>query len=90
MNEAGKSPSIRAETVPDLTGLSPAKARRAWLKWMADQSLDGQTSLDTHIVTLAIQELDLNFGKEAEAKSREHLAERLTAFKSAHCSGEGE
>lgn len=87
MNEPRKPSSIRAETVPDLTTMTPAEAWSAWRRWLADHyplpKTPGYIKADAAMAG-ALREYELNFGKQAEEVSRKNLADKLATFDEAY------
>lgn len=80
----GQKPAT--DGIPDLRALTPAMARRAWLRWLADREPfvpDAELARCAAFVTLAINEYELNHGKAAEEVSRKNLAEKIAAFQAA-------
>jgi len=72
---------ISPKSVPDLSILSPAFARRAWLRWLSDHDEPtGQAATDAENVMLAIKEFAMNYGRDSEEQSRKNLAARVATF----------
>lgn len=70
---------------PDLLSLTPAKADRAWRKWLADREpFTGDLERAAGFVGKAIEEWRHYFGKpDNEENSRKYLEAKIAAFKAA-------
>lgn len=70
--------------LPKLIDLSPAFARRAWLRWLADREPStGELFLAESFVTSAISEWHGSIGKPNEELSKQNVITKLEAYKSA-------
>lgn len=80
MNETGNVEHISAEAVPQILGMKPKAARRAWARWMADRILEGQTYVNAQWVRSAIEERILQDGHDEQARSQKKLEQRFATF----------
>lgn len=67
------------------------EARRAWLRFMADQDLDVGSAIyrQAQSVLFSIEMLVLNAGRDAEAWAQRDLAKQLAAFSALRANGRG-
>lgn len=71
--------------LPELCSLTPAKAKRAWLKSLADRAEPtGQSIIYARYVGMALYEYGREFGKAGEDIARKNLADRLATFQASY------
>lgn len=69
----------------DLLALSPAMAKRAWWRFVANHEPPAEPiQRKAEFVALALDEWQLNEGSDGEEHSRKNLVERLAKFWAAY------
>lgn len=70
----------RKSVLPSFDGKTPKEIRRDWLRFMADQDLTDDLFVRAEYIRLAIEELILNDGRDAELSSQKNLKQRIATF----------
>lgn len=68
--------------LPEILGMKPKAALRAWHKYLADQAEphEGELAKLATFVDLAIKQLDMNLGTDAEHSCRVNLSDRFADY----------